>query len=69
MKLLSFWKHSGIPIFGTSKGTKIAFKNETVRKITAFALGEGNDFWFELSGGGLKNRDFTSTIHYFTIIH
>ena len=30
---------------------KIAFKNRTVREITAFDWGEGNDFWFELSGG------------------
>ena len=53
MKLLSFRKQNGIPIFWEPPRElmKIAFKNRTVREITAFGRGEGNDFWFELSGG------------------
>ena len=50
---------------------KIAFKNRTVREITAFDWGEGNDFWFELSGGS-KNCGFEkSGFHcsYFETLH
>ena len=45
---------------------KIAFKNRTVREITAFDWREWNDFWFELSGGSKKwvrrNQDSTVVI-------
>ena len=73
MKLLSFRKYSGISIFRTSKGKEIGFKNrfqksESSRnegKITLFDWGEGNNFWFELSGDSGKwwfeNRD--SSVH------
>ena len=37
------------------------FEKSGVTKITVSDRGEGNDFWFELSGGS-KNRDSTVVI-------
>ena len=60
--------------FEPPRDTKIGSKNRRVReiegKITVFDWGEGNDFWFELSGGSKNwesNKEQLYNYHFFSV--
>ena len=68
MKLLSFRKHSGISIFGTSKGNEIPFKNgEFVKSgVKLQCLTEEREttfgYWEVRKNEGLRNQGSTVVI-------